>query len=472
MSTIDNILRISIYIFGILISYRVIYTIIGLLFPDKKFKETDVQCTYAFLIACRNEEAVIGHLIDSIKKQDYPQDKLSIFVCADRCTDNTAKVAREAGAIVYERENPPPNKMRRSKGFAIQYMLERIKEDYEKGIETFDGVFMLDADGLLAPNYVTEYNKAFQYKQYDFFNSYINSKNYSSNFISSFSGVDELGSNVFNGRPRGILGISNFARGRGVLYRSYMLAPGWSNRWCNISIDTNSSSQMIAQGYRSSYCGAAELFDEKTMKFNILCRQRMRWSRGGLNAFFNWFFLLFLGIFWPRDWRKTRPATYVKPKFSLLAELQKRFSCYDSILRLMPISAITFIYTALYPAITATYNLFIDGGHGWASMLTTVLVYFGGLYLSHLVVHLATIVREHRRMRVNPWLMLLYMPFWPLLNIVISYVQFWALCVNVKWKPIPHPIGKTVDQMTQEKTIAEIVYGKKDKENERKTSKS
>ncbi|HBV51617.1 MAG TPA: N-acetylglucosaminyltransferase, partial [Clostridiales bacterium] len=41
---------------------------------------------YAVLIAARNEEAVLPHLIESIRKQDYPGDLIEIFVVADNCT--------------------------------------------------------------------------------------------------------------------------------------------------------------------------------------------------------------------------------------------------------------------------------------------------------------------------------------------------------------------------------------------------
>lgn len=47
----------------------------------------------AVLIAARNEAAVIGSLIDSLKRQNYPADRIDIYVVADNCTDHTAEVA-------------------------------------------------------------------------------------------------------------------------------------------------------------------------------------------------------------------------------------------------------------------------------------------------------------------------------------------------------------------------------------------
>ena len=71
---------------------------------------------YAVLICARNEQRVIGDLIASLRGQTYDQSLLSIFVLADNCTDDTAMVARVAGAHVYERFN----QVRVGKGYALQ----------------------------------------------------------------------------------------------------------------------------------------------------------------------------------------------------------------------------------------------------------------------------------------------------------------------------------------------------------------
>ena len=90
------------------------YWLIGLFFT-RKFKPAENYHKYAILIPGRNEEPVIANLIESIHKQDYPKELITVFVVADNCTDNTAKIAREHGAICYEHQNPNE----RTKGFAL-----------------------------------------------------------------------------------------------------------------------------------------------------------------------------------------------------------------------------------------------------------------------------------------------------------------------------------------------------------------
>ena len=52
---------------------------------------------YAVLIAARNESAVIGGLLDSLRQQTYDPALLTVFVAADNCTDDTAAIGTVGG---------------------------------------------------------------------------------------------------------------------------------------------------------------------------------------------------------------------------------------------------------------------------------------------------------------------------------------------------------------------------------------
>ena len=145
-------------VMGLLMAYQFLYIIIGL-FKKKKFKDTKTESTYGILIAGRNEELVIGQLLDSIKKQNYNLEKVKIFVVADNCDagDKTAQIAREKGAVVYERHN----KDEIGKGYALNFLLQNIAKDFPEYDP--DGWFVFDADNILDKNYIYEMNKAFNF---------------------------------------------------------------------------------------------------------------------------------------------------------------------------------------------------------------------------------------------------------------------------------------------------------------------
>ena len=146
--------NILLFLIGFFYIYRSIYAVVGV-FYTKKFSPAKRQHKYAVVIAARNEEAVIGNLLDSIAKQDYPKELVTVFVVADNCTDNTAEMAKEGGAVVYRRFD----KEYCTKGYALQYLFEQIERDY--GIARFEGFFVFDADNLLKRDYINRMNDAF-----------------------------------------------------------------------------------------------------------------------------------------------------------------------------------------------------------------------------------------------------------------------------------------------------------------------
>ena len=48
----------------------------------------------AIVIPCRNEEKYIGRCIESVLKQDYPKDKISLFICDGMSTDQTPDIVK------------------------------------------------------------------------------------------------------------------------------------------------------------------------------------------------------------------------------------------------------------------------------------------------------------------------------------------------------------------------------------------
>lgn len=105
------------------------------------------------LVPAHNEAAVVGNLIESLKNQNYPKELLDIYVIADNCTDNTAQIARDAGAIVYERFDSE----KKTKGYAMQWFLNKMNE---QGAD-YDAMCVFDADNVVMPDFFTAMNKNF-----------------------------------------------------------------------------------------------------------------------------------------------------------------------------------------------------------------------------------------------------------------------------------------------------------------------
>lgn len=91
----------------------------------------------AVLIPAHNESATLPATLAAVMPQLGPQDR--VLVVADNCTDNTAELARAAGARVLERSDA----VRRGKGYALAAGIEQLAADANGPP---DVVVLLDAD--------------------------------------------------------------------------------------------------------------------------------------------------------------------------------------------------------------------------------------------------------------------------------------------------------------------------------------
>jgi Glycosyltransferase like family 2 len=87
----------------------------------------------AVLVPAHNEEADIARTVETLRVQINPGDHL--IVIADNCYDRTAEVARAAGALVLERENP----RLRGKGYALDYGLKFLADSPPDILMIVDG---------------------------------------------------------------------------------------------------------------------------------------------------------------------------------------------------------------------------------------------------------------------------------------------------------------------------------------------
>jgi hypothetical protein len=94
---------------------------------------------FAVLVPARDEEAVIGDCLASLRALDYPAGRFATIVIADHCSDGTAAVAARAGATVWERRDGADGK-----GAALAWALDRL--------EGADAVVVVDADCTVSPN--------------------------------------------------------------------------------------------------------------------------------------------------------------------------------------------------------------------------------------------------------------------------------------------------------------------------------
>lgn len=424
-------------IFGLMLLHYAIFTIVGI-FEKKRYPKTNERLRYGIIISARNEEKVIGKLIDSIHANNYPADKYEIFVCAHNCTDKTAEIARSHGAHVYEYNNPNECTL----GYAYRALIKNFIEP-EFGTQNFDGFFVFNADNVIRPDYLTRMNEAFvaNGKKYAV-TSYRNSSNFGKNYMSCLYGIYFITSCRFESRGRTVCGCSTRISGTGYLYPASLIKDGWE--YVTITEDWEFSADQIAEGLKIMYCDDAEFFDEQPTTVPVMLRQRMRWSRGHTVVFFTRFIKLLKSLFRPKK----------------KGGHDNKFSAYDIAISIVPLGVwslflfvLQLILTAIAPVVSNEDPAAVWTVYGISTAIGWVLAYFVMIFSGILLMAL-----EHKRIpKVGFWkrvAALLLWPFFLLLNVFLDVVSLFVK--NLKWKPIPHAGDNSIPERAKVAGQAEV----------------
>lgn len=373
---------------------------------------------FAVVIAARNESAVISQLIKSIKKQKYPAHLIDIFVVADNCTDNTADVAREAGATVFERFN----RQYVGKGYALDYAFKIILNNDDK----YEGYFVFDADNLLDENYIAEMNKVFD-NGYKIITSYRNSKNYDTNWLSAGYSLWFLREAKYLNNSRMILNTGCAISGTGFMVSDEIIRKnnGWKHHL--LTEDIEFSIDNAIQGEQIGYCGTAVLYDEQPYLFEQSWNQRLRWAKGFYQVFGKYGMELFKSIF-----------------------IKRSFCCYDMFVTICPalflslasvginlvFLTIGLINFEVYPEIIqeTSNSILMSGFNSYAV-----------LYILGLV----TTISEWKNINSTVFKKIIYTFTFPIFIFTYIPISIVALFRKIEWKPITHSITKSIEEVRQ-----------------------
>ncbi len=226
--------------------------------------------TFALIVAAHNEEMVIANLVDSLNSLDYPRDSYDIYVIADNCSDDTARIARERGACVYERFDT----LARGKGFALEWMFEKLF-----GMEKqYDFIAIFDADNLVGSKFLREMNQQINHG-YNVVQGYIDSKNPFDSWITcaysfSFWSI----SRIFQA-ARHNLGLCCQLSGTGFAIKTELLKKlGWGAT-C-LTEDMEFTMKLALNNERVGWAHGAIVYDEKPLTLAQSWNQRKRWMQG------------------------------------------------------------------------------------------------------------------------------------------------------------------------------------------------
>lgn len=256
---------------------------------------------FAIVISAYNEEKVISHAVESLKKLKYPNELYDIYVVADNCTDKTAIIAEKAGAKVYERLDSE----KRGKGYTLEWIFKKIcSEDMD-----YDAVSVFDADNLVASNFLQVMNKHLC-MGHDVVQGYLDSKNPSDTWISSNNSIAFWIGNRFIQLPRYYLGLSCYLGGTGFVISTKILKEfGW-DATC-LTEDLEFSIKLVLKGKKVYWAHDAVIYDEKPLSLKQSWKQRRRWMQGHFDCVQRFFLKLMVKAIKDKDRVALDAAVYL-----------------------------------------------------------------------------------------------------------------------------------------------------------------
>jgi cellulose synthase/poly-beta-1,6-N-acetylglucosamine synthase-like glycosyltransferase len=238
------------------------------LFYRERRPQAEDGLRFLVLIPAHDEASVIGECLASIGADKRARDL--VLVVADRCTDETASIARRFGASVLERgpEEEPGRAAARQAGL-----------EYARALE-WDAVVMLDADSVIEPGFFDACERALA-TGVDAVQARSESKRGRTLATeASLAAFALQGITLPRGRDR--LGLSVRLRGTGMAIRRPLAL---AHRFrAPASEDLHFTLDLMLDGVRCRHVDAARLRSEGESRWSTFGGQKVRYEAGRIAA--------------------------------------------------------------------------------------------------------------------------------------------------------------------------------------------
>ena len=388
--------------------YQLVISVCSLIKVKEKPLVEDKEHRFMMIIPAHNEEKVVKDLVQSLKNLDYNQKLYDIYVIADNCTDNTAQIAKDAGAIVYERFD----EKHKTKGYALQWFLQqKIEED-----APYDAFCIFDADNIVDKNFLKAMNKKLNQGE-DVVQGYRDIKNPSDSWVTAGYALFYWTMNRFYHLARYNLGLSPLINGTGFMVKFDVVKPdGWQTK--TLTEDIEFSLKRIIAGKKLGWATDAIVYDEQPVGFKQSWSQRSRWTVGHIQCLHE----------------------YTKP-LAIAVKDNKTVMNFDGLLYMLgsiPMFILTILLLVLNIVIFLTKGMTVNDLM-WNAVRYVVPTFFVPILTGIMIMIIDK--KPIRPMLKGLALYPLFLGSWLLINFKCLFKR------ETSWEKIEHNVSKSIDEM-------------------------
>lgn len=286
MDIIDFVFLVAVYLVFLPTLYLVALAVAAYFFRKKVAMPAE-PFKIAVVVPSHNEELNIGVTVRSLLQCRYPGEHYQVMVIADNCSDQTAAVARAAGARVFTRVDPD----NRGKGQALDWFFQSQIEAYRP----FAALALIDADTLVDENFLTQIAASLSHPEVKVVQGFYGASNPQENWRTALVAAALCLFHHLRPAGRNRIGGSAGLKGNGMGFRREVIEKyGWPAH--SIVEDLEFSVLLLLDEVLVHYNPDAMVFGEMASQRQQADTQRQRWESGRWQILRNYGGRLFLSL--------------------------------------------------------------------------------------------------------------------------------------------------------------------------------
>jgi cellulose synthase/poly-beta-1,6-N-acetylglucosamine synthase-like glycosyltransferase len=236
--------------------------------PDEAGSGPAPRVRFAFVVPAHDEEAGILETIRSLQGVTYPRSLFDVVVVADNCTDETAAIAGNAGALCLERRDAA----RRGKGYALAFAFSALQD------RGYDAFVVIDADSVVSENLLEALGRRLDAGE-RVIQVYDGLSNPDASALTYLFLVGNVIENTLFYEAKARLGLSANLRGNGMCFSREILDRYPWNAY-SVAEDTEYGLNLLMDGVMIHFAPEAKVLARQPETLEQAQMQRIRWASG------------------------------------------------------------------------------------------------------------------------------------------------------------------------------------------------
>lgn len=271
MLIFNSIQLVIMVLLGLATGYILIFSIAGIFYKQRTYEIPDKFRKIAVLIPGYQEDEVILEVAKSALLQAYPMGLFDIIIIADSFKKETLNNLKEIPVKLIEVSFDKSTKSK-----ALNKAMAELTSQYDIAV-------ILDADNLMAPDFLSKINAAFA-KGFMAVQGHRTAKNLNTAWAILDAISEEINNHIFRKGHR-VLGLSSAIIGSGMAFKYDYFKDMMLTVNAVGGFDKEIELKMLKAGHTIVYLDDAMVYDEKIQQADAFGNQRRRWLSAQLHYF-------------------------------------------------------------------------------------------------------------------------------------------------------------------------------------------